>query len=198
MAKVEYEVLRGALKTGTGRQVKEYLPGDIIALDEADAANLVASGRIIAVGEKPRPRPKSEAARIKQLEAELAEARKGGTDPTALADAIARAEKAEEALKATVPMAQHKAAQDAKAAVDAELAQANDGLAQFQEQVATLTLRVTEAEEIASDAGVEAESLARVVALVRDQAPEIVAKAEADVQAEYEAAEAAVAANPQG
>lgn len=128
---------------------------------------------------------------IKQLQAELAAAKetKGGADPKALADATARAEKAEEELKG---------AQDQKAAVEAELQTAQAGIAEFQSQTAALTLRVTEAEQMATDAASEAESLERVIALIEEAQPELVAQARDAITAEYEAAEAAVAANPQG
>lgn len=195
MAKTDYEILRGTVTMGVGKQAKDHGPGDTISLEASDAESLVAAGVLIAASEKPKGRPKTEAARIRELEAELAAAKegKGGADPQALADAIVRAEKAEEALKATVPMAQLKAALDAKAAADAELAQANDGLSQYQSQIAALTLRVTEAEQMATDAASEAESLERVIAVIEEAQPELVAQAKEAVAAEYQAAADAAA-----
>lgn len=186
MAKTDYEILRGTVTMGVGKQAKDHGPGDTISLEASDAESLVAAGILIATSEKPKGRPKTEAARIRELEAELAAAKegKGGADPKALADATARAEKAEEELKAV---------QEQKAAVDGELQNAQAGIADFQSQIAALTLRVTEAEQLATDAASEAESLERVIAVIEEAQPELVAQAKETVAAEYQAAADAAA-----
>lgn len=116
---------------------------------------------------------------VKQLEAELAEARKGGADPQALAGAIARAEKAEEALKA---------AQDEKAAAVAALQQAQEELVAKAAEIQTLNDRAVDAEELAEEAATEAESLGRVIAILETSQPDLVAQAHETVVAEYAAA----------
>lgn len=159
MAKSEYAILRGTFTMGVGKQAKDYGPGDTIALEEADAAGLVSAGKIIAVADQARARPKSDAARLKQLEADLATAlAKGGIDPATL-----------------------KAAEDGKAAAEADLAKA-------QQEVSALTIRVTEAEQLATEAATEAESLERVIAVIEAAQPELVAQAKETVAAEYQAA----------
>lgn len=189
MAKTDYEILRGTVTMGVGKQAKDHGPGETISLEASDAASLVTAGILIAASDKPKGRPKTEAARIRELEAELAAAKeaKGGADPKALVDATARAEKAEQELKTT---------QDEKAAVEAELQTAQAGIADFQSEIAALTLRVTEAEQLATDAAAEAESLERVITLIEEAQPELVAQAKETVAAEYQAA--AEAGNPQG
>lgn len=202
--KIKFSVLREGTQFGdaasvemTEREAEAFIrAGDIGPFDpglKIFKSKTAARGR----GAKSNA---EDAAIIKQLQAELAAAKegKGGADPKALADAIARAEKAEEELKHMVPMAQLKAAQDEKAAIASDLQTAQAGIAEFQGQTAALTLRVTEAEQLATDAASEAESLERVIALIQETQPELVAQAKETITAEYEAAEAAVAANPQG
>lgn len=189
MAKTDYEILRGTVTMGVGKQAKDHGPGDTISLEASDAESLVAAGILVATSDKPKGRPKTDAARIRELEAELAAAKeaKGGADPKALVDATARAEKAEQELKA---------AQDEKAAIASDLQTAQAGIAEFQAQTAALTLRVTEAEQLATDAASEAESLERVILLIEEAQPELVAQAKETVAAEYQAA--ADAGSPQG
>lgn len=188
--KIKFSVLREGTQFGdaasvemTEREAEAFIrAGDIGPFDP----NLKIFKSKTAARGRASKSSADDAARIKQLEAELAAAKegKGGADPKALADATARAEKAEEELKA---------AQDQKAAVEAELQTAQAGIAEFQSQTAALTLRVTEAEQLATDAASEAESLERVIAVIEEAQPELVAQAKETVAAEYQAAADAAA-----
>lgn len=189
--KIKFSVLREGTQFGdaasvemTEREAEAFIrAGDIGPFDpglKIFKSKTAARGR----GAKSNA---DDAARIKQLEAELSQAAA-----------------AQEASAAAL-----KAANDSKADIEAQLKNAQDGIADFQAKVAELAARTADLEqenasaaaqlinanELLNDAVSETASLERVIAMIEEAQPELVAQAREAVTAEYEAA---VAANPQG
>lgn len=179
--KEKYSVLREGTQFGTEVSV-ELTPG------QAEA--FLRAGDIGPFDPTRKPSKSKTAARNRRATA--------GADPAAearieeLEAELASAIKANDAGAAAL-----KAAEDGKAAAEAELATAQQGLTEYQEQVSALTIRVTEAEQLATEAASEAESLERVIAVIEETQPELVAQAKQTVAAEYGAA-AETASQPQG
>lgn len=193
--KIKFSVLREGTQFGdatsvemTEREAEAFIrAGDIAPFD---ATLEPAKSKTAARGKKVSARSDTSAARIKQLEAELAAARaSNGGDPAAL-----------------------KAAQDAQAVAEAALAEARVDLQVFadaansantlcdslRQELSEAGQRVTEAEDLANEAALETESLERVIAVIAETAPELVTQAKETVAAEYQATSDAQAQPPAG
>ena len=192
----KYSVLREGTQFGAVTSVE---------LTESQAEAFLRAGDIGPFDPSRKPARSKTAARGRRVTS-------GGGDTRALEEALARADKAEADLKNAVSPDQLKAAQDAKAAVEEEVQKLQASVAEYQAETASLSERLTEAEtqhdacvaqlteaqELLNEAVLETESLERIIARIEAVQPDLVTQAKEAVAAEYQAAAAETAAQPQG
>lgn len=126
-----------------------------------------------------------DAALIKQLQAELAQA-------VAAQEASAAALKASDESKAAIE-AEMKNAQDSIAEYRSENAGLNERLTEAEKQYDACVANLSEAQDLLNEAVAETESLERVILLIEEAQPELVAQVKETVAAEYQAAADAAA-----